>query len=88
LKRAFVKAHERVLSEFFALGTEFAARFVVVSAVDFNHVADGFLFTFHSFVFWVRRLRLHGKSVKKMSGVITIKALPKRGVSQVYGNLW
>ena len=63
LKGAFVKTHERVLFEFFAFRAEFAVGSVMVFAVDFNHVADGFLFAFHSFMFWVGRMRLHVKSV-------------------------
>ncbi len=59
LKRALVKPHESVLLELLAFLAEFAVGSVVVFAVDVHHVAYGFLFTFHSFVFWVRRLRLH-----------------------------
>jgi len=59
LKGAFVEAQESVFFEFLAFGADFAVGAVVVFAVDFRHVGDGFLFAFHSFVLWVGRLRLH-----------------------------
>ena len=59
LERAFVKPHKSVLLKFAAFGAKFAVGAVVVSAVDFHHVSDSFLFPFHSFMFWVWRLRLH-----------------------------
>ena len=62
LKRAFVKTHKSVLFELLAFGAEFAVGSMMVSAVYFNHVPYGFLFPFHSFVFWVGRLRLHAIS--------------------------
>ena len=62
LKRTFIKTHERVFPEFFAFGTYFAMGFVVVSAIDFNHVTYSFLFPFHPFVFGIEGLRLHAKS--------------------------
>ena len=64
LKGAFVKAHKRVFLELPAFGAEFAVGAVVSFAVDFHHVVYGFLFTFHSFVFWVGRLRLHVSQLK------------------------
>ena len=62
MKRAFVKPKKSVFFELLALGAKFAVGFVVVFAVDVNHVADGFLFTFHSFMFGVRELWLHVNS--------------------------
>jgi hypothetical protein len=59
LKGAFVKAHEGVFLELSAFGAYFAFRAVMVFTVDLNHISDGFLFAFHSFMFWVRWLRLH-----------------------------
>ena len=59
LENAFVKARESVLLELLAFGAEFAMSAVVVFAVNIYHVAYGFLFALHSFVFWVGRLGLH-----------------------------
>ena len=62
LKRAFVKAHERVLFELPAFRAEYAVGFMVVSAVYFDHVTYRFLFAFHSFMLGVGSLRLHATS--------------------------
>jgi len=59
LKGTFVKTHKRVFLELPAFWTYFAFSSVVVFAVDFYHVSNGFLFTFHSFMFRIRWLRLH-----------------------------
>lgn len=76
LKWTFVKAQESVFFELFAFGAEFFAGFVVTFAVDVDHVAYGFLFTLHSFVFWVRRLRLHFKSIQEIWFSTSHKGLP------------
>jgi len=62
LKRAFVKAHERVLFELIAFRADFAVGSMVVSAVYFDHVTYRFLFAFHSFMLGIGRLRLHPTS--------------------------
>ena len=59
LKRAFVQPQKSVLLKFPAFGAQFAVGAMVAFAVDACHVGDGFLFPFHSFVFWVWRLRQH-----------------------------
>ena len=77
LKGTFVKAHEGVFLELSAFGAYFAFGAVVVFAVDFNHVSDGFLFPFHSFMFRVRWLRLHViSSLQNMLGTGANKTLP------------
>jgi len=78
LKRAFVQPHEGVFLEFFAFWAEFAVGSMVPFAVDVNHVGDGFLFPFHSFVFWVWRLRLHFKSALEIACAPQIRVYPKR----------
>jgi hypothetical protein len=62
LKGAFVKAHERIFLKLGAFGAEFTVGFVVAFAVNFCHVPYGFLFAFHSFMFWIEWLWLHVKS--------------------------
>ncbi len=60
LKRTLVESQKSVITEFTALSAEFSVLCaMVVSAVDFNHVADGFLFSSHAFMVWVWWLRLH-----------------------------
>ena len=59
LEGAFVEAHERVFPKLGTFGAHSAVCFVVVSAVDFHHVSDGSLLTFHSFMFGVGWLWLH-----------------------------
>jgi len=59
LKWTFVKAHKCVFLELSAFLAYFAMGAVVVFAVDFNHVSNGFLFAFHSFMFRVWWLWLH-----------------------------
>ncbi len=60
LEGAFVKALDGVVFELLAFGAELSVGYMVVPfAVDVNHVADGFLFTYHSFMSWVWWLRLH-----------------------------
>jgi hypothetical protein len=78
LKGAFVKPQECIFLELSALGTYFALGAVVVSAVNFYHVPDGFLFAFHSFMFWVRWLRLHvNQLIQLVSSCEHIKIYPK-----------
>ena len=77
LKGTFVKTHEGVFLELSAFEAYFAFRAVVVLAVDLNHISDGFLFPFHSFMFWVRWLRLHViSSLLNMLGAGANKTLP------------
>jgi hypothetical protein len=76
LKGAFVKSKESIFFELRALGTKFAVGFMVVFAVDVDHVADGLFFTFHSFMFGVRGLRLHLNSSLKEKGSCAHKVLP------------
>lgn len=59
LEGAFVEAQKSVFLELLAFWAEFAVGFVVVSAVYFYHVADGFFLSFHSLVFRVGRLGFH-----------------------------
>jgi hypothetical protein len=59
LEGAFVESQKGVCFEFSAFGAEFTVGAVVAFAVDFDHVADGFLFAFHAFVFGVWGLHLH-----------------------------
>ena len=62
LKRTFVKAHEGIFFELDAFRAQFTAVGVVVTfAVDFYHISYGFLFTLHTFVFWIGWLWLHVK---------------------------
>ena len=75
LKRALIKPQKSVLFELFALGAEFAVCSVVIFAVDVDHVAYGFLFSLHSFMFWIRRLRQHFKSIE-ISANTAHKSLP------------
>jgi hypothetical protein len=66
LEDAFVQTKKSVFAEFLAFGADFAFfGAVVVVAVDVYHVAYGFLFPDHSFVGWVRRLRLHTGQLQK-----------------------
>jgi len=67
LKRTLIKAHEGILFELLTFGAEFTVGVMMVFAVDVYHVANGFLFTLHPFVFWVRRLRLHYDQVLRAS---------------------
>jgi hypothetical protein len=76
LKWTFVKAQKSVFFELFAFGAELFAGFVVIFAVNVNHVAFCFLFTLHSFVFWVRRLRLHFNSILEIGLSNSLKGLP------------
>ncbi len=63
LKGAFGEAHVGVITKFAALCTEFAVLGVVVSfTVNIHHVVDGFVFSYHAFMGWVRWLRLHATS--------------------------
>lgn len=73
LKRAFVKPQKSVFFKLPAFGAELAFGFVVSFTVDVNHVAYGFLFTLHAFVFWVRRLGLHLESAQKIGGCTALK---------------
>ena len=59
LKRAFVEPHKCVGLEFGAFCAKLAVSSVVSFAVNFRHVTYCFLFSFHSFMFRVRWLRLH-----------------------------
>ena len=76
LKWTFVKAQKSVFFELFAIGAEFSVGFVVIFAVNVDHVAYGFLFSLHSFVFWVRRLRLHFNSILEIGLSNSLKGLP------------
>ena len=76
LEGALVKPRESVLLELPAFRAEFSVGAMVVSAVDVYHVAYGFLFTFHSLVFWIRRLRLHRNQRLKHRAVRAHKGLP------------
>ena len=77
LKWTFVKTHECIFFEFFAFRAEFAMSVVVSFAIDFYHVAYGFFLSFHSFMFWIRWLRLHVKSsLQQISELYSHKGLP------------
>ena len=76
LKWAFIKSQERIFLEFSAFSAEFAVGSMMVLAVNVYHIADGFLFAFHSFVRWVRRLRLHFESLSEPKDGAAHKDLP------------
>ena len=76
LERTFVEAQKSVFFELPAFSTELAVGAMVVFAEDVYHVAYGFLFSFHSFVFWIGRLRQHSNSPLKRAGV-HIRIYPK-----------
>jgi hypothetical protein len=59
LKWAFVKAHKCICLEFYAFCAKLAVSSMMSFAVNFGHVTYCFLFSFHSFMFRVRWLRLH-----------------------------
>lgn len=74
LKGAFGEPHVGVITKFAALCTEFAVLGVVVTfAVNINHVVDGFVFSYHAFMGWVWRLRLHARSHLGRNGVLQHK---------------
>jgi len=77
LERAFVKPHECIFFELSAFGAYFAVGSVMIFAVDFNHIADRFLFSLHPFMLRVWRLNLHLTSnlITKV-GVCSNKTLP------------
>jgi len=64
LERTFIKTEKSVFLELFALGAEFTMSFMMVFAVNVNHVSDGFLLPYHPLMRWVRWLWLHFKSLE------------------------
>ena len=63
LEGALCETKMCVFFEFLAFTAEFAVGAVVAFAVNINHVGDGVTFSFHTFMFRVRRLRLHTNKV-------------------------
>ena len=77
MKWALVKTQKSIFFELSAFGAESTVGSMVIFAVDANHVAYGFLFTLHPFMFGVRRLRLHSKSNQTRSWGMHIRVYPK-----------
>lgn len=76
LKRAFVKAHECIFLKLGTFRAQFAVGFVVTFAVYLYHITYGFFLPFHSFVFWVRWLRLQVNQLKTNKLAYSHKGLP------------
>jgi len=77
LKGAFVKAHECIFFKLRAFGAKVAFGSVVAFTVDLYHVPYGLFLSFHSFMFWVRWLRLHvNSSLEQISVLSSHKGLP------------
>jgi hypothetical protein len=78
LKRTLIQTQKRVFLKLRTFRAKLTMAFVVVSAVDFDHVVYGFLLTLHSFMFRIRRLRLHINSTTPKRHPLHIRICPKR----------
>jgi hypothetical protein len=59
LKNTLIQPQKSIIFEFLTLIAQLTVRPVVVFTIDIDHIPDSFLFTFHTFMFWIWRLRWH-----------------------------